>query len=183
MIHERSSLAASPTRADRLLVQPPRALGSVAVQLARRLLAPLVLVVARLRRIRILTPRASGAQVASTEQDVTNVQSLQGHALSTYNFALAEDRFRRLSTYHFALAEDRFRRAIAVLSGVGSPHLRATLHHELAAMLYAQSKNDEEAEHHAREALELRWDKTSRLAGDDRWLLARIRERRPSRRS
>jgi hypothetical protein len=84
---------------------------------------------------------------------------------------------------HFALAEIRFRQAIIALPGAGSPRLRATLHHDLAAVLHAQSKNDEEAECHASTALELRWDKESHLAHADRALLAQIRASRPSPRS
>jgi tetratricopeptide (TPR) repeat protein len=81
---------------------------------------------------------------------------------------------------HFARAEDRFRRALAVLSNTAPPFLVATLHHDLAAALEAQGKHDEEAEHHASAALELRWDKDSHLARDDRALLARVRARRVS---
>jgi hypothetical protein len=84
---------------------------------------------------------------------------------------------------HFARAEDRFRRAMDVLSNAGSPHLRATLHHDLAAVLHAQGKNDDEAEGHAIAAFDLRGDKDSRVAQDDRALLSRIHARRVSRRA
>jgi tetratricopeptide (TPR) repeat protein len=97
--------------------------------------------------------------------------------------ALHQIGFHAFSGRHFARAEDRFRRAIGVLSAADSPYLLATLYHGLAAALDAQRKNDEEAERHASAALELRWDKDSRLAHDDRALIARIRARRSSRRS
>ena len=87
-----------------------------------------------------------------------------------------------VSGQHFARAEDRFRQAMDVLSNAGSPHLRATLHHDLAAVLHAQGKNDEEAEDHAIAALDLQGDRDSPVAQADRALLSRIHARRLSRR-
>ena len=83
---------------------------------------------------------------------------------------------------HFVRAEASFRRAMDVLSDAGSPDLRATLHCDLAVVLHAQFKNDEEAETHAIAALDLRADKDSPVAQDDRELIALIRARRQSRR-
>jgi tetratricopeptide (TPR) repeat protein len=82
---------------------------------------------------------------------------------------------------HFVRAEDRFRKAIDLLSNTGPSNLQATLHHELAAVLHVQRKNDEEAAAHAIAAFDLREDKDSRLAQDDRALLAGIHARRLSR--
>jgi hypothetical protein len=61
-----------------------------------------------------------------------------------------------LQGQHFARAEDRFRRAIEVLTAVEFPSLLATLHHDLEVALAAQGKNDEEPDHRASAALELR---------------------------
>lgn len=77
---------------------------------------------------------------------------------------------------HFARAEVLFRRALALESGTDAPDLRATLHHDLATALEAQGKHDD-AEHYATAALDLRPDKESRVARDDRALLTRIRAR------
>jgi ATP/maltotriose-dependent transcriptional regulator MalT len=93
--------------------------------------------------------------------------------------ALHQIGFHALSCGHFARAEDGFCRAIGVLSDNYSQHLQATLHHDLALALHAQSKN-EDAERHAIEALALRWRRESRLAREDRALIARIRASRPA---
>lgn len=87
--------------------------------------------------------------------------------------------FHALNCGHFARAEDGFRRAIGLLSDHYSLHLQATLHHDLAIALHAQSKN-EDAEHHATEALALRWSRESSRALEDRALIARIRASRPA---
>jgi tetratricopeptide (TPR) repeat protein len=97
--------------------------------------------------------------------------------------ALHQSGFYALGGQQFARAEARFRRALEMLSDVASPHLVATLRHDLAEALEGQGTHDDEAERHARIALELRWDKHSRLAQEDRALLARIRARRSARRS
>jgi hypothetical protein len=81
---------------------------------------------------------------------------------------------------HFARAEVLFRRALALVSDTDAPDLRATLHHDLAIALDAQDMRDDDAEHHATAALDLRSDKESRVARDDRALLERIRARRLS---
>jgi tetratricopeptide (TPR) repeat protein len=94
--------------------------------------------------------------------------------------ALQQIGFHALRGQHFARAEDRFRRALDVLSDADPPYLVATLHRDLAVTLEAQGKHNEEAERHASAALELRWDKDSRVAHEDRALLARIRARRAS---
>jgi hypothetical protein len=88
--------------------------------------------------------------------------------------AVAEIGFHALRGGHLARAEARFRGALALLSAEELPYLRATLHHHLALVLLEQHKDADEAEHHAAAALALRWDKTSRLASEDRALLARI---------
>jgi len=87
MIHDRSSLAGSATRAYRLLVQPARALGCGFVLLAWMIVAPFVRVLTWLRRIRIgADPKPRTAQVTPAERVTTFVPSPQGppvrHALS-----------------------------------------------------------------------------------------------------
>jgi tetratricopeptide (TPR) repeat protein len=89
--------------------------------------------------------------------------------------ALADVGAYALRRGHFAHAEARFRGALALLSADFLPYLRATLHHQLANALHEQRKTPDEAERHASEALALRWDPESRLAREDRALLARIR--------
>jgi tetratricopeptide (TPR) repeat protein len=89
--------------------------------------------------------------------------------------ALAEIGFHALRSGRFARAETGFRRALALLTTEDLPYLRATVHHHLALALCEQSKDPEEAAQQAGAALELRWDRSSRLAGDDRALLQRIR--------
>jgi hypothetical protein len=93
--------------------------------------------------------------------------------------ALHQIGFHALRCGHFARAEDEFCRALGLLSDHYSLHLQATLHHDLAIALHAQSKN-EDAEHHATEALALRWTRESSLAREDRALIARIRASRPA---
>jgi hypothetical protein len=95
--------------------------------------------------------------------------------------AIAEIGFHALRSGHFARAEDRFRGAVALLSADELPYLRATLHHHIARALHEQRKDADEAEFHATTALALRWDKSSRLAGEDCALLAQIRARRARR--
>jgi len=79
-----------------------------------------------------------------------------------------------------AVIRDPIRGALALLSADDLPYLRATLHHQLAIALHEQRKNADEAEHHAAAAAALRWDPDSRLARNDRALLARIRAGRAS---
>ncbi len=93
--------------------------------------------------------------------------------------AVTEVGFHALRGGHLARAEARFRCGLALLSAEKLPYLQATLHHHLALVLLEQHKDAGEAEHHAAAALALRWDKTSRLAEEDRALLARIRGHRP----
>lgn len=73
-------------------------------------------------------------------------------------------------------AESSLRRAIDLLAPEGQPDLLATAHHNLALVL--QSLGSGDAARHAMAALELRTDKDSIGAHEDRELLARVRDNR-----
>jgi tetratricopeptide (TPR) repeat protein len=94
--------------------------------------------------------------------------------------ALADIGLHALRQGHATRAEARLRAALALVPTVGSAHLRATLHHQLALALHVQGKSTDEAERHATTALSLRWDQGSQLAREDRALLALICARRAS---
>jgi len=94
--------------------------------------------------------------------------------------ALGEIGLHAMRARQVARAERRFRRAVALLTDEDPPYLRAMLHHQLARALHEQGKDGDEAAQHASAALALRWDPGSRLASDDRALLAAIEAGRPA---